>query len=198
MAGRDFNKHPYLCKTTGEDVGFIAMPHLALGSMNDVEWTRRNLNALKSVTKQVCCAILFAFETVGFLHNDLHLSNVLLKKTQKSSERYGVHTVAIQTYAPVIMDFGRSGTIAHPSLSLSANQLVPQPLHVYTEISHIMNRLNMLEHSDIQLSFDVEFIRTCILSNAPITTVVYETVCNIIDAMTVLYSKSEVAERRIK
>ena len=196
LAGRDFNKHPYLCATTGDDVGFIAMPHIPLGSMNHVRWTRGNLEALKSVTQQVCCAILYAFERVGFLHNDLHLSNVLLKKTAKSSERYGAYSVNVDTYYAVLMDFGRSGTVAHPSLSVKIP--VPQPLHVYTEISHILNRLNLLDHSDLQFTFDIEPIRSYISNNTPIDGSVYETVCRIIDSITVLYSKSEVLKRTMQ
>lgn len=89
----------------------LVMPYFRSGSICKYKWGEKQTNILllQSCLKQCVSSVFNAFIQVGFLHVDLHLSNILLKPTTKDIIDIGVET-PIPTYGfnICIMDFEHS------------------------------------------------------------------------------------------
>lgn len=107
IRNRDFLKDPTICKSDG-DIGCIIMPYYSQGSIDSYRWDRSNFSTLKNVIHQCIFALLYAFEKFNFIHGDLHLANVLLRRSKKSKVMYEKHIVPVMGLYPIIMDFGKS------------------------------------------------------------------------------------------
>lgn len=75
----------------------------AAGSLSDMldEMTRGQVDAVFRMIVKILCT---AYDAVEFTHNDLHLNNILVLKTDRS------HAIGLETrgYLPVIIDYGFS------------------------------------------------------------------------------------------
>ncbi len=87
----------------------LIMPFIPNGSIRKFNWMHDNFDILKSVLQQTVMSIFIAYEKCGFIHGDLHLDNILLKKTKKSIMTYE-QNIEIKThgYKIIIMDFDSS------------------------------------------------------------------------------------------
>lgn len=106
----DIATKQFLCKAadvSNEILGFIVMPYYSLGSVGNQVWSSKDLNIYKSILKQICFASVYAFFEMNFVHKDLHLDNILLRKTKKETIFYG--SVEVKTFGmyAIIMDFDR-------------------------------------------------------------------------------------------
>jgi hypothetical protein len=95
-------------KTNDQQKSVLIMPFIQYGSIKNFNWTNDNFDILKSVLQQIIMSSLTAYEKCGFIHNDLHLDNVLLKKTKKDVISYDKKDIKTCGYKIVIMDFDRS------------------------------------------------------------------------------------------
>lgn len=183
LVTQDYRLKPFICNGKGLQLGFIIMPYYALGDLNSFPWTRTTFTVLKNVLKQVVTSLLHAFEKHGFVHGDLHLMNILLRKTKKKSLLYGNRSVAVtDSYYAVIMDYGKS-------------QIVPNgALELLRDLQILFGCLPSLEASDIIINA-VDMSRlTQLLQQQKASTLepaVYDEAWRIIDTMTILYAKSE-------
>jgi serine/threonine protein kinase len=95
----------------------LVMPYLSEGSLASHSWDESNVLLLKSLLVQTVMSALIAYTTLGFVHNDLHLDNVLLRRTKKMTLDYHVggkqYSVATMGYNTVITDFGNSMVSVH-------------------------------------------------------------------------------------
>jgi len=110
----DFNKlnnsSKYLCKdSSGKEITILVMPDIDLGGIGKYKWNRTNFIILKNVIKHVIISLLYAYKKIGFIHKDLHLGNVLLKKTKRKEILYGeLGSLELMGILPVIMDYDKS------------------------------------------------------------------------------------------
>jgi len=109
----DFNKlnnsSKYLCKDSGKEITILVMPNIDLGDIGNYKWNRDNFDVLKNVIKHVIISLLYAYKEIGFIHKDLHLGNVLLKKTKRKEILYGeLGSLELMGILPVIMDYDKS------------------------------------------------------------------------------------------
>jgi hypothetical protein len=105
------NKLKKICsgeKTDDQQKSVLIMPFIQYGSIKNFNWNDDNFDILKSVLQQIIMSSLTAYEKCGFIHNDLHLDNVLLKKTKKHVISYDKKDIKTCGYKIVIMDFDRS------------------------------------------------------------------------------------------
>jgi hypothetical protein len=92
----------------------LIMPYIHEGSIRTFKWNYDKYDALKSIILQTVTSVFIAYQICGFLHNDLHLDNILIKKTKKESISYKLQEpnfdIDIKTYGykVVIMDFENS------------------------------------------------------------------------------------------
>lgn len=170
----------HLCDPSGTEVGYLVMPYYSLGDLHKHPWKRETLHQLKNVLTQVSYAVLYAYETCGFVHNDLHLYNILLRKTKKKHIQYGNISLEIDVYYAIIMDFERS------------TMNIGNPRDVYHTIRDIINRAIGLENSDVMLGVDVSQLNIWMSDNTPITKEIYEKTKSVIDRITILYEKSKI------
>ena len=91
-----------------ENLQLLVMPYFRSGSLREYKWGT-HIHLLRSCLKQCVSSVFHAFMHVGFLHIDLHLSNILLKPTKKTHIDLGLDT-PIQTHGfnICIMDFEHS------------------------------------------------------------------------------------------
>jgi hypothetical protein len=69
------------CESNGPDkTNAIIMPYYELSSMLRYKWDESNFDIFKKLLKQVVEILIFTNRQIGFLHNDIHLDNVMLKR----------------------------------------------------------------------------------------------------------------------
>jgi hypothetical protein len=102
----------------------LVMPYIKEGSIESHIWTNDNISILKNLITHTVLSLATAFETVGFVHGDIHLGNILFKKTIIQEIRYDFKpfcvsndkgcknnnqiTIPTMGYTVVIMDFEKS------------------------------------------------------------------------------------------
>ena len=91
----------------------LVMPYIQEGSLESHNWTSNNVELLKNLMIHTILSLINAFETVGFVHNDLHWGNILFKRTKMKEIQYEFTNnkqMTFQTmgYKVVIMDFEKS------------------------------------------------------------------------------------------
>jgi serine/threonine protein kinase len=70
-----------MCEPNGKDqTNAIIMPYYELKSMINYPWNKENFNLFKKLVKDTIKILLDANAELGFLHNDVHLENIMLKK----------------------------------------------------------------------------------------------------------------------
>ena len=72
-----------ICHYGNNEIGILVMKHYYLGCVDNYDWNENNFDLLKNIIKQVVFAIIYAYETKGFIHGDLHSGNILLKPIKK-------------------------------------------------------------------------------------------------------------------
>ena len=88
--------------------GVLVMKEYNLGSVDNYDWNENNISLLKNVIKQVIFSILYAYNKIGFIHNDLHSGNVLLKHKRNCEIIYEDKLFVLDKLEVVIMDFEKS------------------------------------------------------------------------------------------
>ena len=153
--------------------GFIAMPYFPLGSMMHFWWDRANFAVLKSTAKQVCFALLHAFETNGTVHNNMHLSNVMLTHTAEETVTYGKYELPTNGIYPIITDFCRGANASTREVYLR---------EVYEDIFRVIHCTQMIGNSNLMLIIDTGAIQDLAGLGIPLTDAVYQTVSDVIDS----------------
>jgi predicted unusual protein kinase regulating ubiquinone biosynthesis (AarF/ABC1/UbiB family) len=134
------NSSKYLCSNSGKEITILLMPNIQLGDIGNYKWNRDNFDILKNVIKHVIISLLYAYTEIGFIHRDLHLGNILLKKTKRKALSYGdLGTLELMGILPVIMDYDKS-IIQNNSLYL-----------VYDDIERFIN-LSQSDMFDIRIN----------------------------------------------
>jgi len=94
----------------------LIMPYIVDGSIKNFNWMHK-LNVLKTILLQSIMSLFIAYHKLGFLHNDIHLDNILIKKTKKEYIEYEYTTtdtnmnklkIPTNGYKIVILDFDTS------------------------------------------------------------------------------------------
>lgn len=100
----------YICGRDGDIMGYIVMPLYREGSVTDYRWVEKKIKILKSVVKQTILALASAFIRLGFVHEDLHTGNILVRKTKKTEINYPDIDLKVPTEGmfTIVMDFQRS------------------------------------------------------------------------------------------
>jgi len=90
----------------------LIMPFFVDGSIKNYNWLKDKFIILKSLLQQAIMSIFIAYHKLGFLHGDLHLDNILMKRTTKNNLCYECDGIQKQIdtngYKIAIMDFDSS------------------------------------------------------------------------------------------
>jgi serine/threonine protein kinase len=105
-------KNKHVCKGTQQDpeVSILVMPYLSMGSFRKYTgWIKHPLK-FRACFLQIAWSLYEAYIHHGFIHTDIHLDNILLKRTSKKEIRYAMSPIPIPTegLSICIMDFGNS------------------------------------------------------------------------------------------
>ena len=93
----------------------LVMPYIQGGSIENYVFTQDNIQLLQSLLAHTIMSLTVAYDRIQFIHGDLHLGNILFKKTTKTEITYsirGSEPIVLPTvgYKVVIMDFEKSRT----------------------------------------------------------------------------------------
>ena len=97
-----------MCHYGDNEIGILVMRHYYLGCVDNYDWNKNNFDLLKNIIKQVVFAIIYAYETKGFIHGNLHSGNILLKPKRNSEITYNKKILTTKELEVVIMDFEKS------------------------------------------------------------------------------------------
>lgn len=101
------DRNSMICSNNPNDrlKNVLVMPLIPLGSFRKYSWHNNDVNQFKHCMKQLFMSLYFAFMKHGFLHTDIHLDNVLLKRTRKQFITYGEDNIPTSGLEVCIMDF---------------------------------------------------------------------------------------------
>lgn len=97
-----------ICRYGNNELGILVMKYYYLGCVDNFDWNKNNFDILKNIIKQVVFAIIYAYESNGFIHGDLHSGNILLKHKRNSEIIYNKKKLILNELEAVIMDFEKS------------------------------------------------------------------------------------------
>ena len=172
-----------VCTSDGQvSIGVLVMPYYILGDIGNYVWREEELGLLKNVLKQICFGLIYAYEKTGFLHNDEHLGNILLRITNKKSIRYGDLELPLDNLYAVITDFEKStvGVVGD----------------VFTSIRKLIHLISISEKSDIALDYEDAKLMRLRNINTVIKKKDYITVNNVIDNIKIRYIKSKLPKMK--
>jgi hypothetical protein len=180
---RDFSIQGYLCTGVGKPLGVMVMSYYPLGSLNGYRWDRGNFQILKNVLQQAIFALLYAFETFGFVHGDLHAGNVLLRASKKKHVQYGARELPTMGLYPLIMDFDRS--------IMDKNATT----WVYRDIDRLLSVTRNMDNSDLAIEYDTQLLTRYISTQTPIDNDVYASLYAMVENASIRYVVSELPKR---
>lgn len=182
------NVRKSICKAnripTDSELGILVMPFFSMGRFDKYTWSRQNFTVFKSVLKHIVCSLAHAYIQVGFLHNDTHLGNILLRKTSVASVRYDDDlSIPVEGgILPVILDFDRS----------LIDEQRSSPFILYQDIYRIF----ALARTEIDMKTTIDqtpknVINHYLMTGKTITTDIIKHICNEIDNISIDYVQSE-------
>jgi hypothetical protein len=177
----------HICKESGDALGVLMMPYYSLGSVLNYKWTLQTFPILKSVLCQTVFALLAAFDNIGFMHNDLHLDNVLLQSSKRRQILYGniaLHLPTTNGLCAIIMDFERSYIVPTSEKRQFLKVL-------YTSIRSLLNLSQSMAASDIVFQHNPAPINEMISNESLISADTYTIIKNNIDSMTLQFERSK-------
>ncbi len=140
------SKRTSLCKTDGEIINILVMPFINSGTIDKYKWTKHNFDILKNVIKHIVITMLYSALTIGFIHSDAHLGNIMIQKTNRKIIKYGdfYELEIIGGIMPIIMDYDKA------QIQGGAVNLVL----VYNDIGKLFGLL----YSELKLKFNISKI----------------------------------------
>ncbi len=172
-----------VCTDGGKiNIGVLVMPYYIIGDIGNYVWREEEIGLLKNVLKQICFGLMYAYEKVGFLHNDEHLGNILLRITNKKSIRYGDLELPLEDLYAVITDFEKStiGTVGD----------------VYISIKKLLTLISVSGKSDIVFEYQEARLTKLQAGNVVIKKKDYNTVNDIIDNIKIRYVRSKLPKMK--
>jgi serine/threonine protein kinase len=94
----NINKFNPLCTGDGDSTRILLMEYVKNKNMAEYRW-KDNLMILSCIKQTILC-VLEAYLKVGFVHNDLHFKNVLIKKTKSKEINYNINDEIIKIEIP--------------------------------------------------------------------------------------------------
>ena len=127
----------YLCNGKGDELKILIMPFYKLGSFKDFSWKSVEKKILVSCTAQILAAYLYAYNNIGFLHNDCHLGNILIDETTEKEFIYKINdeiiNIPVFGYKIIIMDYE---TTLFDRQKVNSIILIKDILKLITDIIH--------------------------------------------------------------
>lgn len=101
-------KRNTICTGKG-NMKVIIIPYYELGSLASYNWSSQNIITLQSSLYLSCLFYMDAYIEKGFIHNDFHAGNILLKSTKQSIIEFNSNLIVKTTgIRPWICDFEKS------------------------------------------------------------------------------------------
>lgn len=180
---RDFLINTRVCEgPENTQIGMILMPYYQLGSLEDYRWDRSNFQTLKAVLRQVAYALLYAYQRFNFVHGDMHVANILMRRTKKQTVTYGDNTLPCYGLYPMIMDFGRSKIQEH------------SVKEVYQNIDRLLSLVDNMKNSDLAIVCDRDVLVSFIQGHKNIDDTVYKAIHDMIENIRIRYVISELPQ----
>jgi hypothetical protein len=183
---KDFlnSKRTSLCKKDGEKINILVMPYINSGTIDKYKWTKLNFDILKNVIKHIVITILYSAITIGFIHTDAHLGNIMIQKTKRQIIKYGdfYEIEIIGGIMPIIMDYDKA-IIQGDSFDLSL---------VYNDINKLFNLLNAELKIKFNISRILDLIRTLTIKKILITKEVCDKLLYEIDSLIIYLDLNDI------
>jgi hypothetical protein len=170
---KENTKRKYLCKKEGKQIYILVMPYINNGVFCNYIWNIDNFIILKNIIKHIFISIIYASLTIGFIHNDLHLNNIMIQKTKRKKINYGdfYSLDIIGGIIPIIMDYDKS-IIYGESVNYSL---------VYNDLINVFNLLNTQLKIKINFTQILNLFILMIKKNEKITKEICDEIINKID-----------------
>lgn len=101
-----------ICAKEGDILKILVMKEYPLSDIKHYNWNKENFHILKSLIKQILVSLFSAYQLYGFIHNDVHFGNFLIKNDSAKNKviNYPIVNITIETfgYMAIIMDFENS------------------------------------------------------------------------------------------
>lgn len=173
-----------LCKKDGDPITVLIMDDIKLGQIDKFPWNRDNYDVLLNVLAHITMSTLYAAKVLGFAHRDLHLGNILLRRSMREEVHYsGVGYLPVLGILPVIMDYDRS------ELGIVGTR------KAFNDIKRVFSLIS--NELDIKLNTRevVDLCESCISENTPISLELIKEFIKKIKDIKITYVYSEIHGR---
>ncbi len=143
------NDEIVICSYDVSDIlnNVIVMPYISGGSFRNFAWMTKDEKCFQSCLKQLITSLYLAFIHHGFIHSDIHLDNVLIKKTNKQQIYYdnGFH-VDTHGFLIFVMDFENAFIPVETNLT---HLFWADIIHIFHDIRYTM-KLRFQQQNEIE------------------------------------------------
>ena len=173
-----------VCKGQGTPISIILMPYIGEGSIDKWNWVRSNFDLMKNIIKHIFLSLIYANNKLGFIHRDIHLGNILLKKTTRKEISYGEYgSLELNGVLPIIMDFDKSGFIEKYDVLL------------YKDLSYFIGLMSNYCNVKFNCNSIQDFLdKTLTQCNTPMSPSICEKLCNYVDKFEIRKVDSEIPQ----
>jgi hypothetical protein len=144
-------------------------------TLEDYGWNYDNLPVLKNVLVQTVWSLLYAYEHSKHLYMNIHVRDILLQNTKKTSLHYGGLSLDLLGLSIRIMDVGRPTTQANAVFE------------VYISIDRLLSHTLIMKSSVFALEYNRTLLTEMIVKNTPITQETYRILKGIIEGLWIRY-----------
>ena len=150
-----------LCDGVGTSMSVLVMPYFKMGSIRGYIWNEITYESLKSCLLQATCSLIQAYDSNGIIHNDMHLDNILIKKTTCEIIDYKINdkTIQILTHGFIIciMDFEQSLHETPENKGTGISYLYGDLKNMFADLRY---RTNLKVDNDSDLDFILSELKT--------------------------------------
>ena len=178
------SKRTSLCKKDGEQINILVMPFINSGTIDKYKWTKQNFNILKNVIKHIVITMLYSALTIGFIHTDAHLGNIMIQKTNRKNITYGdfYELEIIGSIMPIIMDYDKA-QIQGKMVNL---------VLVYNDIRKLFSLLDAELKIKFNISKILDLLITLIINNILITQAICIKLLDKIDSLEIFFDLNDI------
>jgi len=170
-----------LCKKEGEKINILVMPYISEGQIDKFNWNREHFSLLKNVLYHITLTVLYSSLKTGFIHRDLHLGNIMIKKTRKQTINYNEFGILdCMGFIPIIMDYDRSLINVYDRVEL-----------VYEDLRRIYSLISTEINIKLDVNNIISLVNKFALSKSNINPEIAQLLYKEIDNINILYISSE-------
>jgi len=144
---KDIITNSSICAKDGDEINILLMKYYSLGAIKNFKWTFDNFHILKSLIKHLLASLYQGFLQFGFIHNDVHFDNFLIKLTNKDEIIFNeIKPIKLYQYSVIIMDFENSIFVDNQNFFFLYKNFIQIISNLNYELNLLIKNVFLIQH----------------------------------------------------